>query len=108
VEGFTEDNTHDRYRDLDLLRYDLDLKGFMIRPCPSTRRSGAGSVPRPSDPVFQRPSLPRRHEPVPHQGLREIHRGHRGPSVAEDVRALRDVVAPAGRIVAAMDKMAAR
>lgn len=31
VEGFTEENAYDRHRKMDLLRYSLDLKGFMIR-----------------------------------------------------------------------------
>ena len=31
VEGFDEDNAYDRHKDLDFLRYDLDLKGFMMR-----------------------------------------------------------------------------
>jgi CO dehydrogenase/acetyl-CoA synthase beta subunit len=31
VEGFTEDNACERHTELDLVRYDLDLKGFMIR-----------------------------------------------------------------------------
>jgi CO dehydrogenase/acetyl-CoA synthase beta subunit len=31
VEGFTEDNAYDRHRAMDLIRYSLDLKGFMMR-----------------------------------------------------------------------------
>jgi len=31
VEGFHEDNAYDRHKDLDYLRYNLDLKGFMLR-----------------------------------------------------------------------------
>jgi CO dehydrogenase/acetyl-CoA synthase beta subunit len=31
VEGFTEQNAYERHREMDLLRYDLDLQGFMIR-----------------------------------------------------------------------------
>jgi len=31
VEGFDEDNVYERHKDLDFLRYDLDLKGFMMR-----------------------------------------------------------------------------
>ncbi|MGD0276378.1 MAG: hypothetical protein ABSB79_10045, partial [Syntrophales bacterium] len=31
VEGFTEENAYDRHRQMDLLRYDLDLRGFMMR-----------------------------------------------------------------------------
>ena len=31
VDGFTEDNAYDRHKDLDFLRYSIDLKGFMMR-----------------------------------------------------------------------------
>jgi CO dehydrogenase/acetyl-CoA synthase beta subunit len=31
VEGFTEDNAYDLHKDLDFLRYGIDLKGFMMR-----------------------------------------------------------------------------
>ena len=31
VEGFDEDNAYDRHKDMDFLRYELDLKGFMMR-----------------------------------------------------------------------------
>ena len=31
VEGFTEDNAYDLHKDLDFLRYSIDLKGFMMR-----------------------------------------------------------------------------
>lgn len=31
VKGFNEENSYDRYREMELLRYDLDLKGYMMR-----------------------------------------------------------------------------
>jgi CO dehydrogenase/acetyl-CoA synthase beta subunit len=31
VDGFNEDNAYDRHKDMDFLRYNLDLKGFMLR-----------------------------------------------------------------------------
>ena len=31
VEGFTEDNAYDLHKDLDFLRYSINLKGFMMR-----------------------------------------------------------------------------
>lgn len=31
VHGFNEDNAYERHKDMDFLRYDLDLKGFMLR-----------------------------------------------------------------------------
>ncbi|MFY9398359.1 MAG: hypothetical protein WAR22_08355 [Desulfomonilia bacterium] len=31
VEGFNEDNAYERHKEMDFLRYDIDLKGFMLR-----------------------------------------------------------------------------
>ncbi len=31
VDGFTEDNCYDRHREIDLARYDVNLKGYMMR-----------------------------------------------------------------------------
>jgi CO dehydrogenase/acetyl-CoA synthase beta subunit len=31
VEGFNEDNCYNRYREMELLRYDIQLKGYMMR-----------------------------------------------------------------------------
>lgn len=31
VEGFTEENCHERHRELELARYDVNLKGYMMR-----------------------------------------------------------------------------
>lgn len=31
VEGFNEDNAYERHKEMDFLRYDLDMKGFMLR-----------------------------------------------------------------------------
>jgi CO dehydrogenase/acetyl-CoA synthase beta subunit len=31
VKGFNEENTYDRYRDMEMIRYSIDLKGYMVR-----------------------------------------------------------------------------
>ncbi|MBP7739010.1 MAG: hypothetical protein KA369_23770 [Spirochaetes bacterium] len=31
VEGFTEENCYDRHREIELMRYDMNLKGYMMR-----------------------------------------------------------------------------
>jgi CO dehydrogenase/acetyl-CoA synthase beta subunit len=31
VDGFNDENTYDRYREMDSIKYDLDLRGYMLR-----------------------------------------------------------------------------
>jgi CO dehydrogenase/acetyl-CoA synthase beta subunit len=38
VDGFSEENAYDRYRELDGVRYELDLKGYMMRAVSQYRR----------------------------------------------------------------------
>ncbi|MCU0577596.1 MAG: hypothetical protein MUD15_12365 [Desulfobacterota bacterium] len=107
VDGFDEENTYDRHRDLDLLRYDLDLKGFMIRAVSQHQkewcrisadalRSGFSAQTLASSLM----ALFRAKDYVQSMEVILI------TSSPGDVRALREIVAPAARIIAAMDKMA--
>ncbi len=36
--GFDEDNSYDRYREIDSIKYDIDLKGYMLRGVSQYRR----------------------------------------------------------------------
>ena len=38
VEGFNEDNAYDRYREMDDIKYRIDLRGYMMRAAPQYRR----------------------------------------------------------------------
>jgi len=38
VSGFTPENSYDRYREMDLARYDLDLRGYMLKAASQYRR----------------------------------------------------------------------
>lgn len=38
VSGFTPENGYDRYREMDLARYDLDLRGYMLKAASQYRR----------------------------------------------------------------------
>ena len=38
VSGFTAENSYDRYREMDLVRHDLDLRGYMLRAASQYRR----------------------------------------------------------------------
>jgi len=108
VQGFDEDNAYDRHKDLDFLRYDLDLKGFMMRAVSQYMREWCR---------------------ISHEALREgfsaqvlgtelMRLFRRMPYVAsievlfvttskEDVLRLKEITASAERIIAAMNKMAA-
>ncbi|HQI02779.1 MAG TPA: hypothetical protein PLA18_16010 [Deltaproteobacteria bacterium] len=76
VEGFTGENAYERHREMDLLRYDLDLKGFMIRAV-SSRMSEWCRISRQA--VRQGFSVQIRifsYGSLPEEGIRE---GCRGP-----------------------------
>ncbi len=107
VEGFTEENTYERHRDMDLLRYDLDLKGFMIRAVPQYQKEWCRVSAEAIRSGFSARDLA---SSVMHLfGDRDYVRSIEVVVVTSspaDVRALRDIVGPAARIVAAMDKMA--
>jgi CO dehydrogenase/acetyl-CoA synthase beta subunit len=108
VEGFDGDNTYDRHKELDFLRYDLDLKGFMMRAVSQYMREwcrisrdalydglsakGLGS------------SLIGLFNKVPYVRAVEI---ILVTSSVSDVSSLREITAPAEKIIAAMNKMAA-
>lgn len=107
VEGFTEDNAYDRHKELDYLRYDLDLKGFMMRAVSqymrewcrisreallqgfSARAMGSSLIA-----LFQKMPFVKSVEVI------------LLTSGSEDVRRLREITSPAEKIIAAMNKMA--
>jgi CO dehydrogenase/acetyl-CoA synthase beta subunit len=107
VEGFSEDNAYDRHKELDFLRYDLDLKGFMMRAvsqymkewCRIDRaalRDGFSSRVMGSELVrlFTKKPFVKSAEVI------------FVTSSTGDVDMLKDIVSPAERIIAAMNKMA--
>lgn len=107
VEEFTENNAWDRHREMDDLRFDLDLKGFMIRAVSQYQkewcrisaeaiRSGFSMA------VFASAlmGLLRSKSYVKSVEIIVV------TSSSEDVTRLRAIVSPALRIIGAMDKMA--
>jgi CO dehydrogenase/acetyl-CoA synthase beta subunit len=108
VEGFTHDNAYDRHKELDFLRYDLDLNGFMMRAvsqymrewCRISRESLALGF---SAPVLGS-SLMALFKGAPYVKAFEV---IFSTSSTDDVHRLKEITAPAEKIIAAMNKMAA-
>ena len=107
VEGFDEDNAYDRHKELDFLRYDLDLKGFMMRAvsqymrewCRISRESLAQGF---SVPVLGS-SLMTLFKGMPYVKAFEV---IFFTSSTNDVHRLKEITAPAEKVIAAMNKMA--
>ena len=107
VDGFDEDNVYDRHRDMDFLRYELDLKGFMIRAVSqymkewcrissealalgfSAKNLGASLIR-----LFRSKPFVRTVEVICFT------------SSTDDVARIREIAGPAEKIIAAMNKMA--
>jgi CO dehydrogenase/acetyl-CoA synthase beta subunit len=108
VTGFDEDNAYDRHKELDFLRYDLDLDGFMMRAVSQYMREWCriscdalaqgfsarilgGELIR----LFRRRAYVKAVEVI------------YVTSSTADVGRLAEITAPAERIITAMNKMAA-
>jgi CO dehydrogenase/acetyl-CoA synthase beta subunit len=108
VEGFNEDDTYDRHKELDFLRYDLDLKGFMMRAVSQYMREWC----RISRDALQQglsakvlgSSLIALFQKMPYVKAVEV---ILFTSSTSDVSTVREITAPAEKIIAAMNKMAA-
>lgn len=107
VKGIDEDNVYDRHRDMDFLRYELDLRGFMMRAvsqhmkewCRVSREAlalgfSAGILGS---------SLIRLFRGRPYVHAVEV---ICVTSSTDDIVRLREITAPAAKIIAAMNKMA--
>jgi CO dehydrogenase/acetyl-CoA synthase beta subunit len=108
VEGFDEDNAYDRHKDLDFLRYELDLKGFMMRAVSQYMREwcriSTEALSRGFSARTLGSSLIRLFRGMPYVKAVEV---IYFTSSMDDVARLRDITAPAEKIIAAMNKMAA-
>lgn len=108
VAGFDEDNAYDRHKELDFLRYDLDLDGFMMRAVSQYMREWCRISSHALAKGFSVRTL----------GTELIRLFRRKPYVkaveviyvtssTEDVARLGEITAPAEKIITAMNKMAA-
>lgn len=107
VEGFTENNAYERHKDMDFLRYDLDLKGFMLRAASQFMREWS----RISREALQNGFSAR----MLGSALMQLFRAQNFVKSVEviyltsstaDIGRLKHITAPAEMIIAAMNKMA--
>jgi CO dehydrogenase/acetyl-CoA synthase beta subunit len=106
VDGFNEENSYDRYTELDLLRFDIDLRGFMLKAVSQHQREWC----RVSRAALK---LGFSSSHVASELIRLIRTKTYVRSVEvlfvtstpEAVKALREIVQPAVRFVEAMNKM---
>ena len=107
VEGFTDENAYDRHRTLELLRYSLDLRGFMIRAVSQYMKEWCRVSSAALNDGFSVRILG--------SALMELIRREPFVKAVEvyfftsspgDVARLREITFPAEQIIAAMNKMA--
>ena len=107
VEGFDEENAYDRHKDMEFLRYELDLKGFMMRAVSQYQREwcriSREALLRGFSVSTLGSALLKLFLGKPYVTAAEVIFITSG---AEDVDRLREFTAPAERIIAAMNKMA--
>ena len=106
VEGFTEDNAYERHKDMDFLRYNLDLKGFMLRAVSQFMREWCRISKEALRANFTTQILG--------SALIKLFRAQHFVKTVEiiyctsstaDVGRLKEITSPAEKIIAAMNKM---
>jgi len=107
VSGFTEENTYERYRDMEMIRYQLDLKGFMLRAVSQYMRewcriSSEAVIKGFSAQVLGSALMKLFHEKSYVRTVEVIFL----TSSADDVIRLKEITEPSQKIIAAMNKMA--
>jgi len=107
VSGFTEENTYERYKDMELLRYQLDLRGFMLRAVSQYMREwcriSSEAVIRGFSVQVLGSALMALFKEKPYVRAFEV---IFLTSSAEDVKRLKEITEPSQKIIAAMNKMA--
>lgn len=107
VEGIDEDNAYDMHRDMDFLRYELDLRGFMMRAVSQHMKEWCRISREALSMGFSArilgSSLIRLFRGRPYVKTVEV---ICITSSTDDVVRLREITAPAEKIIAAMNKMA--
>jgi CO dehydrogenase/acetyl-CoA synthase beta subunit len=107
VSGFTDENTYERYRDMELIRYTLDLRGYMLRAVSQYQREWCRISREAIGGGFSFDILG--------AALMEMFRGKPYvndveilyvTSSPEDVRDLKNITKDTSRVIGAMNKMA--
>ena len=108
VEGFDEDNAYDRHKELDYLRYDLNLKGFMMRAVSQYMREwcrvSRAALSQGFSAKVLGSSIMKLFRTRPYVKTVEV---LYFTSSTEDVTRLGQITTPAEKIISAMNKMAA-
>jgi CO dehydrogenase/acetyl-CoA synthase beta subunit len=107
VDGFTEENTYERYQDMEFLRYQLDLKGFMLRAVSQYMRewcriSREAIIKGFSAQVLGSALMALFHEKSYVKAFEVIF----FTSSTDDVKKIKEIIEPSQKIIAAMNKMA--
>lgn len=106
VHGFNEDNTYERYREMELVRYDVDLKGYMMKAVSQYQREWSRVSIEAMNKKFSfsylGSDLLRRIKEKEFVDAAEV---IFITTNKEDVKELQDISSRAGRIIAAMNKM---
>jgi CO dehydrogenase/acetyl-CoA synthase beta subunit len=107
VEGFDEDNAYDRHKDMDFLRYELDLKGFMMRAVSQYMREWCRISRETLSQGFSArnlgSSLIRLFRDRPYVKTVEV---IFFTSSTDDVHKLKEITSPSEKVISAMNKMA--
>jgi CO dehydrogenase/acetyl-CoA synthase beta subunit len=106
VNGFNEDNTYDRYKEMEAVRYALDLKGYMIRAVSQYQREWSRISREAVQKGFSFKVLGSelRKEYLKKDYIRAVEFIFMTSSM-EDVRELKDITKNVGRTINALDKM---
>ncbi len=106
VQGFDEQNTYARYREMEQSRYDLDLRGYMLRAVSQYQREWCRLSHEALAGGFTFATLAARHMDLLHRLPYVIATEMLiVTSASEDVRELRMVLKDTARIIAAMNTM---
>jgi CO dehydrogenase/acetyl-CoA synthase beta subunit len=107
VSGFNEENTYENYRDMELIRYTLDLKGYMLRAISQYQIEWSRISSEAIDNGFSfdilGSALIQMFREKPYVKAVEI---IYVTSSASDVRELKDITSDTSRVIGAMNKMA--
>jgi CO dehydrogenase/acetyl-CoA synthase beta subunit len=107
VSGFNEENTYARYRDMELIRYTLDLKGYMLRAASQYQiewsRISSEAIKSGFSFDILGSALIQMFREKPYVTAVEI---IYVTSSASDIRELKDITSDTSRVIGAMNKMA--
>jgi CO dehydrogenase/acetyl-CoA synthase beta subunit len=107
VSGFTDENTYERYRDMELIRYTLDLRGYMLRALSQYQREWCRISRDAIEGGFSfdilGAALMEMFREKPYVNAVEI---IYVTSTPEDVRQLKGITKETSRMIGAMNKMA--